>query len=141
MSQGGGPTGAGGGSVFRLIHKNFYKAGLPLPVQPEAFRPTNNDGDGLSVFLDGQATPEQALLAVPPEKRDLYYVARIPVRELQQLGLTLRDSPIGEAPGHAVIPEMNTQAYQQNKVAGKERQKKLAEVASANIIHRPSGGG
>jgi hypothetical protein len=140
MSQ-GGQTGAGGGSVLRLIHKNYYKAGLPLAVQPEAFRPTDRDDDGLSVFLEGEATAEQALLAVPAEKRASYYVARIPVQELQQLGLSLRASPIDEAPGHYVVPELNVQAYQQNKVAGKERQKKLAEVASANIVRRPPDAG
>lgn len=108
-----------------------------MPVQPEAFRPTNHDDDGLSVFFDGEATPEQALLVVPAEKRHLYHVAHIPIRELQQLGLSVRASPLDEVPGHAVIPEMNNQDYQQNKVAGKERQKKLAEIASANIVRHP----
>jgi hypothetical protein len=136
MSAGGGPA-TGGGAVLRLIHKNFYKAGLDLPIQPEAFRPTNNDGDGLSVFLDTEATPEQALAVVPPEKRHLYHVASIPIQELQQLGLSLQPSPIDEAPGHFVIPEMNTEAYHRDKLAGKQWQKKLAEIASAHIVHYP----
>jgi len=139
MTSEGGPTGAGSGSVLRLIHKNFYKASLPMSVQPEAFRPTANDDDGLSVFMEAEATPEQALQAVPEEKRPLYYVARIPIQELHQLGVSLRPVPIDEAPGHAVIPEMTTQSYAQNKIASKERQKRLAEIASANIIHRPQG--
>lgn len=140
MSQGESPA-TDSGSVYRLIHKNFYREGLPLPVQPEAFRPTDRDSDGLSVFLEGSATPDQALLAVPADKRHLYYVARIPALELHQLGLSLRDAPIEEAPGQAVIPEMNVQDYQRNKVAGKERQKRLAEIASANIVHRPPAAG
>lgn len=144
MSQ-GGATGAAGGSVLRLIHKNYYKATLPLSVQPEAFRPTDNDTDGVSVFLEGEgegkATPEQALLAVPPEKRALYYVARIPVVELLQLGLSLRSAPISTAPGHFVVPEMSVHAYHQNKIASKERQKRLAEIASANIVHHPPASG
>ena len=137
MSEDGEPAGAGGGSVLRLIHKTYYNADLPLPVQPEAFRPTDRDGDGLSVFLNEEATPEQALQAVPAQKRGFYYVARIPIKDLQQLGLSVRPSPIEEAPGHALIPELNTEGYQQNRVVGKERQKKLAEIASANIVHRP----
>jgi hypothetical protein len=109
MSQGAGPAGTGG-AVFRLVHKNFYTAGLPIPIQPEAFRPTDRDTDGLSVFLEGEATPEQALSAVSPAKRDLYYVARIPIPDLQQLGLSVRAAPTDEVPGHAVIPELSTEA-------------------------------
>jgi hypothetical protein len=138
MSAGGEPMVQVDGSVLRRIHKNFYKEGLELPIQLEAFRPTKDDLDGLSVFLAAEATPEQTLAVVPPAKRPLYYVASIPIQDLRQLGLTLLPHPIEEAPGHAVIPEMNLETYNRDKAAGKELQKKLAEIASRNIVLRPA---
>jgi hypothetical protein len=134
----GGPVGAGGGgAVFRRIWHQYYTPGLPISVAPEAFRPTDADTDGISVVDAAKATPEQALSGVAPEKHDLYYVARIPIAFLQQLGLSVRDAPIEGCPGHAVIPEMTAQAYQANKVVWKEKQKALAQVASANIVLTP----
>jgi hypothetical protein len=138
MVQGGGPTGAkGGGAVFRRIPEIYYKPGLAIPVQPEAFRPTDKDVDGISVADAAKATPQQALLGVAPEKRDRYYVARIPIEILQHLGLSVADKPLPENPAHAVIPEMNTADYQKDKEAWKEKQVVLAEIASANIVLTP----
>jgi hypothetical protein len=87
-----GEENMGGGALLRLIHNCYFKAGLLLPIQPEAFRPTDDDNDGLSVYIEGEATPEQALLGVAADKRNRYYIARIPVHALQQLGLSVQAS-------------------------------------------------
>ncbi len=125
-------------AVLRLVHHIYYKADLPLPVQLEAFRPTDKDQDGLSVFLAEQATPEQALAVVPQSKRHNYYIARILVSDLTRLGLSIHPSPISEAPGHHVIPEINSTDYNRNsdsRVAGKILQRELARLAGQNIVH------
>src|SRR3954465_15675137 len=94
--------------VLRLIHPVYYKASLPLPIQPEAFRPTARDTTGLSVFRLRFATPQDALLVVVEAKRPLYYVSRLSVRDLLRLGLRVTPDPIAVAPGHALMPELNT---------------------------------
>ena len=36
--------------VFRRVPRAYYDASLPIPVQREAFRSTDKDPTGLSVF-------------------------------------------------------------------------------------------
>jgi hypothetical protein len=33
--------------IYRRIHRMYYQADLPMPVQPVAFRPTQNDTTGI----------------------------------------------------------------------------------------------
>ena len=84
--------------------------------------------------------PEDALLMAPESKRELYYVAEIPVSELQRLGLSASPDPTADAPGHALVPELNSTVYHQDKASKakcKGIQKELAVIASRNIVHRP----
>lgn len=123
--------------VLRLIHPVYYKADLVLPIQPEAFRPLDSGESGISVFrADCLNDPLDALTAIAEGKRALYYIARLAVADLKSLGLSVQPDPIAALPGHALIPELNTVAYHQNKVFWKQVQRQLAEWASCNLVPR-----
>jgi hypothetical protein len=125
--------------VYRRIHRAYYQPGLPLPVQPAAFRPNQQDSTGLSVFRALFVQPQDALATVEAGKRNDYYIARLAVIDLHRLGLTVTPEPDPSRPrGHAVIPELSWQAYQADKHRLKEIQVKLARLAGAAIIHQPS---
>lgn len=124
--------------VLRLIHPSYYCADLELRIQPEAFRPTDHDQDGISVLRAAFATPAQSLLLVREDKRRIYYVVRLAVRDLRRLHLSVRPDPMEEVVGHAVIPELNTADYRANKTAWKLVQRELAELASRDLVHSPT---
>ncbi len=125
--------------VYRRIHRTYYQAGLPLPVQPAAFRPSQRDTTGLSVFREFFVRPVDTLASVEASKRNDYYVARLAVQDLHRLGLTVVPEPDPSGPlGHAVIPELSWQAYQADKQRLKVLQVELAKLASAEIVHKPS---
>jgi hypothetical protein len=68
-------------SVYRRVHRNFYQANLPIPIQPAAFRPNPNDTTGLSVFRAGFVHPIDTLVSVEVSKRNDYYVAILAVQD------------------------------------------------------------
>jgi hypothetical protein len=125
--------------IYRRIHRTYYQAGLPIPIQPAAFRPSPNDTTGLSVFRAAFVQPADTLTNIEVGKRDNYYVARIAVRDLRPLGLTVvpEPDPAGSL-GHAIIPELGWQAYQADKQRLKQVQVELAKLASAAIVHEAS---
>ncbi len=123
--------------VYRRIPRAYFKAGLPAPILREAFRPSANDTTGLSVFRARFAQPLDTLVNVHPARINDYYVARLPVRALQDLGLTVRPDPLpGGPPGHAVIPELTSAAYRAQKDHWKTVFVQLASIA--DIVHRPT---
>jgi hypothetical protein len=125
--------------VYRRIHPDFYDASLPAPVQPRAFRPSQGDDTGLSIFRARFAQPQDCLTNRDPAKVAGYAVARLCVRDLRSLGLTVVPEPIPDGPpGHAVIPELGWKAYQANKVQWKPTLLALAKLASADMVHRPA---
>jgi hypothetical protein len=125
--------------VYRRIHRAYYQAGLPIPIQPAAFRPNQNDISGLSLFRAAFVQPADTLASIEASKRINYYVARIAVQDLDRLGLTVVPDPDPDGPlGHAIIPELSGQAYQADKQRLKQIQVELAKLASAAIVHEPS---
>ena len=123
--------------VIRLIWGDYYKEGLPLPVQPAAFQPRNSEVEGISVFREAcLSSPQDVLRVIAAEKRDRYQLARLRATDLAELGLSIKPEPIETVPGHAVIPELNATAYAANRLASKVLQKRLAELASRQIIAR-----
>ena len=120
-------------SIVRLINGRFLSH-HPLAVGPDAFAPSSQDEDGLSVFRLKQATAEQCLRAVPEAKRHLYWVATIQVKELFNLGLSLVESPIPEVPGHFVIPELGKSACREKKADTREIQRKLGKLAAQALV-------
>jgi hypothetical protein len=93
--------------VYRRIHPKFYKPAAPVSVLYEAFRPSKSDDAGLSVVRACFAKPEDCLLGIDPASVGGYAVARLSVRDLRCLGLTVRPDPVATGPrGHAIIPEL-----------------------------------
>ncbi|HYV34792.1 MAG TPA: hypothetical protein VE988_03750 [Gemmataceae bacterium] len=124
-------------TVYRRIPGVFFNGQLTIPVQREAFRPTPKDHTGLSVFRAQFAQPTDALANVNPLKVKDYFVARLFVRALLNLGLTINPEPKAEGPaGHAVIPQLTWDAYQADKERWKPILVELAKLASADIVHR-----
>jgi hypothetical protein len=71
-------------------------------------------------------------------KPDEYLVARIHVEDLQSLGLSvIRDDLAMGPPGHALIPEISSDAYQRDKAKCKAIMVELARLASSQIVYFP----
>jgi hypothetical protein len=122
--------------VLRRIHKNHVDPGPPPLLGFTGFRPTPEDTAGLSVYREKQISP--ALVAASGRKPGEYYVVRLSVRSLRQLGLTVVAAEQTEGPaGHALIPELNLAACRQEKARLRELQVRLTELASQNIVHFP----
>jgi hypothetical protein len=127
--------------VLRRVHKNHYTAGLPVPVQKAAARPTEADTDGLSVYLERSYhnNPSGILAQVDEAKRGSYYVARVRVAELVALGLHVRLAEGPEhLPGHCVIPELTREAYD-NDQTGRvtDHVLAIAKLLGQDIIYSP----
>lgn len=124
--------------ILRRIHRVYYQADLPVPVQFAAFRPNAQDDTGLSVFRERFTTAADVLAGLPADKRADYYLARLAVSELRKLGLTVVPDPDPDGPtGHAVIPELSNSAYRAEKQRLKQVQLELAELAGQNLVHTP----
>jgi hypothetical protein len=125
-------------SIYRRIAPLYFDANLSVGIQLQAFRPTSNDTNGLSVLRSAFARPEDTLASLDPDKSKGYYVARLYVRDLHSLGLTVVPDPLPSGPpGHALIPELNVAAYRAHKVRWKQILIELARLASADIVLRP----
>lgn len=108
-------------------------------VAAEAFEPRPNDTDGLSLFRrDCLNDLSDALSAVAVEKRPRYGIVQISYSLLTSLGLSVQLKPISTVPGHVVVPELNVTAHLASKVSFAPIKLKLADVASENILRRPT---
>ncbi len=120
--------------VLRQIHTTRYDPSLPVPVIRTAFEPNKNDRTGISVFRERFTTAAE--LATYGSQPGCYYVARLSVRDMRPLGLTVIPAPVkGGLPGHAVIPELNSST---DKRRSKELQRDLAKLASLDIVCEPT---
>ncbi len=124
--------------LLRRVHRAFFNPALGMPVQPEAFRPTDGDTDGLSVHRERFVTAADSLAAVAEDKRAMYCVVRLSVGALRAMGLTIDPSPdsVRGIPGHALIRELNCLACR--TAVGKPRckawQRELAKLAGTDIV-------
>lgn len=115
-----------------LIQADCINLDLRKPVQETAFRPTNQDVNGISVYRELFTTPE----AVAREGRSPkgYYVLRIPVNEILALGLTVVENPDeNQLPGHCLIPEVNVKK-RGNRDA--KRELKVLQQSLADLINK-----
>src|ERR1043166_6483379 len=93
--------------VLRRIHRSAFKAELSPPVLRIAFQPNENDDTGLSVYRERCVSAAATLANVDPGKRDAYYVARLAVRDLVRLGLSVVPEPDPNGPpGPTVLREV-----------------------------------
>jgi hypothetical protein len=121
-------------NVLRRIHKDHFDGSLRIPFRPAAFKPTESDRDGLSVFRERFVSPSE--VASGGRTPGVYYVVRLAVQDLQRLDLSVLPTP-GQLPGHAVIPELNRAFYENEKQRSKNLQLELCRLASRAIAHRP----
>lgn len=82
---------------------------LAQPVQRIAFRPTDEDLDGISVFRALFTTAEEVAAG---KSAHGYYVVRIPVNEILALGLTVVPDPqvdtLEGVPGELLLTPLRT---------------------------------
>ena len=116
--------------VLRRIHKDYFDGTLRIPVRPAAFKPTESDQDGLSVYRERFVSPSE--VAASGRTPGAYYVVRLAVRDLQRLNLSVVPTP-GPLIGHAVMPELNRAFYQSEKQRSKDLQLELCRLASRAI--------
>ena len=68
------------------------------------------------MIADHQGQPEDCFTGIDAAAVAGYAVARLAVRDVGRLGLTVQPDPIaGGPPGHALIPELSWDAYQSDK--------------------------
>jgi hypothetical protein len=120
--------------VLRRIHKEHFDGTLAISFRPAAFKPTESDQDGLSVYRERFVSPSE--VAAGGRTSGAYYVVRLAVQDLHRLSLSVVPTP-GPLPGHAVILELNRAFYESNKNRSRDLQLELCRPASHAIVHRP----
>jgi hypothetical protein len=123
-----------GETILRRIPSEHFDASLPNPVSPNAFRPSGDDIDGISLYREAFVSPLQvARKARRPAST--YVVARLQARDVMALGLTIVPTP-GNLPGHVSLPEINTASY--NDKTSKSRVKdlnlSLAKLVGKDVV-------
>src|SRR5438876_2814776 len=98
--------------VLRRIHKDHFDGTLRIPFRPAAFKPTESDQDGLSVYRERFVSPSE--VAASGRTPGAYYVVRLAVRDLHRLNLSVVLTP-GALLGHAAIPELIRAFYASEK--------------------------
>lgn len=125
--------------VYRRVLKQYYNDIPSWPgdrVDRLAFRPTDKDTEGLSVYRAPFVQPAE--LDIDSEGcPGRYYVARIPVRALREIGLSVEPNPADGPQGHSLIPEIRTGLKGKDKESSKEKQVALARLASEFIVYTP----
>lgn len=129
--------------VYRRIPIAFCDLSLPEPIQYVAFRPRDDDTDGISLYREAFVTAEQAGVGPNPKG---YYVSRLKVADILALKdkLKLDDLTVcptkgqGDLSGHVSIPQLTPGTKNQAKM--KELMLELAKLAGKDIIRHPRGG-
>lgn len=76
-------------------------------LSPQAFRPNENDSDGLSLSRAKYCTPRQA--AARGRRGRNYWIAPVRAQTISDMGLAVRPDPEpdGSDPSHACVPAMH----------------------------------
>jgi hypothetical protein len=112
-------------------------------INPNAFEPTRDDADGISLFREDFVSQEDLASASTHYSR--VRVARVVAKECISLNLSLKPDPdVGVQPGHTLIPEMpflgkRTAQNRTQKQYITDLAQKLAQIASKNKIYIPPG--
>ncbi len=112
-----------------LNQDNIIDLNLSHPIQRIAFRPTDKDTDGISVFRELFATPEE--VAFTGNNPSGYHVIRLPYREILGLGFSIIPNPdISQPNGHSLIPDLHCDLQ---KSISRALQQSLATLANKNF--------
>ncbi len=117
--------------VLRRITAFKYDVNSLFPIPPDHFNPQEKDADGISMFQESVFTPES--LADLSSNKHGFLIARIQVRELQEIGLTAVPTN-GE--GHVSIPELRYERFKNDPNAVDLLKNKLAKLAASRIVLR-----
>lgn len=123
-------------SVYRRIPLVFYDPRATYGLKIDVFLPTREDRNGLSVHRCALTSIEEAARGMPGKR---YHVVRLSVGELRRLGQLLgcdvAPDPFPANPAHALIPQINRDAYMADKPAFKA----LANVFVTELMKPASG--
>jgi hypothetical protein len=123
-------------SVFRRIPiiPNSYDPSLATPVGALAFRPTDDDVDGISLYRELFVSAQDVARSAR-KPASFYVVARLNAAEILALDVRLVPTP-GNLPGHVSIPEINKKDYadKAKKLRIVELNRYLAVLASKDIV-------
>ncbi len=117
--------------LYRRIFYDYYQPGSDRPVSWVAFRPTEHDGDGLSVWRAKYVTLAKAGAGRPGKS---YFVAVLHAEDLRRLGCDLMPTP-DSGRGHASITNMSWRAYAESK----NTVRSLSEMIAAQCTDRVEG--
>lgn len=124
--------------LVRAVWKDRVTAEEPA-ISASSFAPRKDETTGISLYRrDCLNDPADILLPFAEEKRPLYALVQVPVSLLTELGLTVTADPRPDVAGHVLIPELNRDACRAHRLHYNALQKRLAVVASANILRRPT---
>ena len=126
--------------ILRRIHKNNYFPSKPIPVVRTAFEPKAEDHDGGSFNREEFVSAEE--LAYKGRKPGEYYIARFSIATLRSEEWLLTIEPLpendSEEPrGHCVIRELSIERHEADEERSVRLQRRLAELASTNIVYIP----
>lgn len=120
--------------LLHRVHPNNFDETQPTPILRCEFEPKPRDVDGISFYREKVSSAEG--LAATGKTPGIYYVVRVKAKDLQDLGLTVIPTT-GNLPGHVSVPELSYQEFCKDKPTSKELQRKVAILASRDIVLRP----
>ena len=86
--------------LYRRVSKVYYESGL----SPEAFRPTDQDVDGISLSREKYHSLEEAARGRPGKT---YYVAVFRAGDLREAGIEIAPDPQPDITGHVLLTNMD----------------------------------
>ena len=123
--------------LIRLVWETRVTDKTPV-IEQNSFEPRKDETDGISFFRAAcLADPADALAVIAEDKRPRYAIVQVPVVVMNQLGLIVAMAPIERVAGHVVLANLNWTAYKADKKRFTPIMRRLAEVASRNILRRP----
>lgn len=123
--------------ILRRIPLVFYNGLLVPPITTQAFRPRDDELDGLSFYRERFISAFELAQAMRVPGK--CYVARLLASEFMKYPLTLKPDPQPHpAPkGHIIIPELAFPIYIKNKTLHKDWHDEFAKLFSKDIVYSP----
>lgn len=116
--------------LLRRITAFKYDENSPFPIPPDHLNPLEKDRKGISMYQESVRTPRQ--LADEFANKHGYLIARLQVRELQEIGL----NPVLDDNGHVSIPELRYEMLKSDPNGVDVLKTKLAKLAAMRIVLR-----
>jgi len=127
--------------VLRRVLREHYRSDLAVGVLYAAFRPTDSDTDGISVYRVACGATNAEVIRGPSSKG--YVVATLRVSEILALDIDGLQPTVVATPqttgtlGHASIPELNVVLRDGDRRRYRLLAQRLAELGSRQIFAPP----